>query len=322
MRLFLFLASLGLAAAAELDVVALQRDLDNISAEPGARIGACVHHRATSVCIRESERFSLQSVMKLLVGVAVLDAVDNHGWRLAQSVTIHKKDLSLFVQPLAKLVGPEGYTTNIGDLVRRAIIDSDSAATDILIARLGGPAKVQAALVAKGIQGIRIDRDERRLQTQIYGIEWRDEFVDAAVLERTMSAVPPSARQRSYDLYQVDPRDTATPKGMANFLLRLAQGQLLAKSSTEFVLQAMRECKTFPDRLKAGVPGAWQIAHKTGTSGSWNGLTAATNDVGILTAPDGGTLSIAVFVADSRLPAPQRAALIARISAAAVKHYR
>ena len=32
----------------------------------------------------------------------------------------------------------------------------------------------------------------------------------------------------------------------------------------------------------------WILAHKTGNSSAWKGVTAATNDVGILTAPDGG----------------------------------
>ena len=77
-----------------------------------------------------------------------------------------------------------------------------------------------------------------------------------------------------------------------------------------------------PDRLKAGAAPGWTVAHMSGTSGGWKGLTAATNDVGILTGPDGSHLAIAVFVADSRATAGDRAAIIAKISAAAIKRYR
>jgi beta-lactamase class A len=42
--------------------------------------------------------------MKLLVGFAVMDAVDHRRWRLDDGVVIRKQDLSLAVQPLAKLV--------------------------------------------------------------------------------------------------------------------------------------------------------------------------------------------------------------------------
>jgi beta-lactamase class A len=51
-------------------------------------------------------------------------------------------------------------------------------------------------------------------------------------------------------------------------------------------------------------------------------VTAATNDVGILTAPDGSLVSIAVFVADSRATNAQRAAIIAKIAAATIRSYR
>lgn len=259
--------------------------------------------------------------MKLVVGFAELDAVDAGRQRLDDKVMVRTGDLSLYVQPLAKLVGRSGYQTTIGDLIRRAIIDSDSAAADYLISRLGGPSAVQAVLNARGLSGIRVDRDERHLQTEIVGLRWRPEYVDATKLDQAINAVPRAERGEAYARYQVDPRDSATPRGMSAFLFRLAEGDLLSKSSTEYVIRAMRECNTFPDRLKAGVASGWQIAHKTGTSGSWEGLIAATNDVGVLTAPDGSQISIAVFVADSRRSSAERAAIFARISAAVIANY-
>ena len=320
--LLLYAVFTPLAGAVDLDVSGLQSALAAIAKGFDGRIGACVQSASRTACILDDSRFSLQSVVKLVVGVAVLDSVDKGRWRLDDTVIVHTKDLSLFVQPIAKLVGASGYRTTIGDLVRRAIIDSDSAATDFLIARLGGPSSVQAVLNTKRIQGIRVDRDERHLQTEILGLTWRPEYVDAAVLDQAIREVPSVRRQQAYAKYQVDPRDTATPNGMASFLLRLAGGEILSRSSTAYILKAMSECKTFPDRLKAGVSSGWQIYHKTGTSGSWDGLTAATNDVGILVAPDGSRISVAVFVADSRSDATSRAATIAKISSAAIAHCR
>jgi beta-lactamase class A len=319
---FLCTILLSKLQAGDLDAANLQTHLANVVKAFDGRIGACIQAGERTACVRGEESFSLQSVMKLLVGTAVLDAVDKGRRRLDDEATIRAQDLSLNVQPLAQLVGSSGYRTTIGDLVRRAIIDSDSAATDFLIAQLGGPSAVQAVLKAKGISGIRIDRDERHLQTEIAGLMWQPEYVDATVLNRALEAVPETRRQEAYRKYQVDSRDTATPKGMASFLIRLARGDLLSSSSTEYVLKAMDECKTFPNRLKAGVAPGWKIAHKTGTSGSWKGLTVATNDVGILTSPDASQVSIAVFVADSRASSADRAAIIAKICAAAIAHYR
>lgn len=257
--------------------------------------------------------------MKLLVGVAVLDRVDRGEWRLTDEVIVRREDLSLHVQPLAKLVGEHGFATDVGDLVRRAVIASDSAATDVLLARLGGPAKVQALLKAKGFSGIRIDRDERHLQTETLGLKWRSAFVDAAVFDRAVAAVPKARRTAAYRKYQADPRDTATPEAMTALLYALAQGQLLSPASTEFLLLAMRDTTTFPDRLKAGLAPGWTIGHKTGTSGTWEGVTAATNDVGILFGPNGERIAVTVFIGDSTAPAADRAAVMARIAAAAIR---
>lgn len=258
--------------------------------------------------------------MKLLVGVTMLDAVDQKRFRLDEQVTIHRKDLSVYVQPIARQVGPNGYTTTIGDLIRRGIIDSDSAAADILLDKLGGPGAVQRVLNRWKLDGLRLDRNERNLQTEIAGIEWRPEFVDADVLDRAIKAVPVARRSTAYRKYQTDPRDTATPAAMASFLIQLAEGRLLSRESTAFAMQAMLDCATGADRLKAGLAPGWKVAHKTGTSGTYKGLTVATNDVGVLIGPGGDQLAIAVFVADSRASDAERAALIAKLAAVAIRH--
>jgi beta-lactamase class A len=64
------------------------------------------------------------------------------------------------------------------------------------------------------------------------------------------------------------------------------------------------------------------LAHKTGTSSTWKGVTAATNDVGILTSPGGEIVSVAVFIADSRAPEKDRAQLMARVTRATIESYR
>jgi len=308
--------------SASLDAKSLQHDIEQITGEFDGRVGACIELGQETACTRATERFSLQSVMKLLVGIAVLYAVDRRGWDLEEKVTVRREDLSLYVQPLAKLVGDKGFETTIGDLVRRAVIHSDSAATDVLVARLGGPEAVQATLNRLNLKEVRLDRDERHLQTEIVGLTWRAEFVDAAVLDKAIAAAPESVREEAYGAYRGDERDTATPRGMASLLSRLFAGNLLSKSSTTFMVKAMEDCVTFPNRLPAGAPAPWKVAHKTGTSSSWKGLTAATNDVGVLTSPDGAQIAVAVFVGDSRATSEERSAIIARIAALAVKHYR
>jgi beta-lactamase class A len=129
-------------------------------------------------------------------------------------------------------------------------------------------------------------------------------------------------RDAAFRAYQKDPRDTATPRGMTKLLHSLAENRPRSASSTKRLLEIMTQTATFPDRLKAGVSPGWILAHKTGTSGTWRGVTAATNDVGILTAPDHKSISLAVFIADSRADPADRAALIAGTARMTINHHR
>lgn len=323
MRFALLLFCTGVAAqAATLDAAGLEKDFRKLVAGFGGRVGVCAQAEAAPVCLNAGQRFSMQSVMKMLVGMAVMDAVDRRGWKLETKLLIRKQDLSLYMQPIAKLVGPNGYETTIGDLVRRAIVDSDSAAADILLARLGGPDVVNKLLDRHGINGIRLDRDERHLQTEIAGIRWRPEYVDAAVLDKALEAIPAATREAAYRKYQTDVRDTSTPEGMASLLLKLAQGKLFSVSSTRLLLDVMEQTATFPDRLKAGLSAGWKLGHKTGSSGCLNGFCIATNDVGVLWSPAQSPVAIVVFVSDSRASLSEKAALMAGLARAAIQHSR
>jgi beta-lactamase class A len=285
------------------------------------KVGVCAGDGRVETCVLGDERFPMQSVMKLPVAIAALQAVDKGTWHLDDQVLVHKQDLSVFVQPMAKLVGPKGFRMTIDDLIRRAIVDSDSAATDILIARLGGPLSVQTAINRKWLPNIRVDRDEKHLQTEINGLEWRDEYLDPATLDRAINAVPDAQRDAAFQKYVRDPRDTSTPRAMTFLLGRLAGGGLLSPASTKRLLEILTQTTTFPDRLKAGVPDGWTIGHKTGTSGSWRGVTAAFSDVGILTGPKGETISIAVFISDSKASDKDMAKLMADIARAIATKY-
>ena len=78
----------------------------------------------------------------------------------------------------------------------------------------------------------------------------------------------------------------------------------------------MIESTPGPKRLKGLLPAGTIVAHKTGTSGTEKEITAATNDIGIITLPDGRHVAIAVFVSDSPADVATREAVIAKIAKA------
>jgi beta-lactamase class A len=71
-----------------------------------------------------------------------------------------------------------------------------------------------------------------------------------------------------------------------------------------------------PNRLKGDLPAGTRVAHKPGTSGVDNGIAHATNDIGLVTMPDGSRLAIAVFIVDSKASEAVRERVIARIARA------
>ena len=79
----------------------------------------------------------------------------------------------------------------------------------------------------------------------------------------------------------------------------------------------MTETTTGPKRIKGLLPDGTVVAHKTGTSSTVNGMTAATNDVGLVTLPRGQHLAIAVFVSDSTADSAIREEVIAKVTRAA-----
>ncbi len=308
--------------AASLDTQSLQRDFEQITKGFNGRVGVCVSLDGKQVCRNADQIFSLQSVIKMLVGITVLDAVDNKGWKLDTKIRVFKKDLSVSMQPLAELVGPDGYETTIGDLVRRANVDSDSAACDILIDRLGGTSVIQDFLNRKGIRGMRIDRDERDLQSNVAGLNWRPKYVDPKVFEAARKAVPDAKRDQAWLKYKTDPRDTSTPIAMLDLLEKLVHGKLFSAKSTAYMMSVMEQCATAGDRLTAGLSPGWRLGHRSGTSGTWKGLAVATNDVGFLRTTDGAIILINVFVADSLESNARNAAVIADLARATIRNTR
>jgi beta-lactamase class A len=56
----------------------------------------------------------------------------------------------------------------------------------------------------------------------------------------------------------------------------------------------MGKTHAYSDRLRAGLPGGWLIAHKSGTGTNPKRVIDCANDVGILIGPDARSFVVAV----------------------------
>ena len=107
--------------------------------------------------------------------------------------------------------------------------------------------------------------------------------------------------------------ERSTPDAAADFLQKLRNGDLLSPASTRALLALMR-AQTQPDRMRRGLPPEVQLADKCGTSYTLDGLTAAYNDIGILTWPGGRSVIVAAFLTGSTAPKVTRDALFADLA--------
>jgi beta-lactamase class A len=262
------------------------------------------------------QKLPQQSVSKLWVAMTLLDLRDQGKARLDDPITVRREDLTLFHQPIAWLVKDAGYQTTVGDLLTRALTQSDNTANDRLLSFVGGPEAVRAMIAAKRLGGIRFGPGERMLQAQTAGLTWDQSWAGTNGFEIARSRLPLDLRTAALDRYVGDPPDGAEPLAIADALARLARGELLSETSTRVLLDTMGMTVTGRARLRAALPGGWVVAHKTGTGQDLRGRNAGFNDVGLLTAPDGRRFAVAVMIGDTRRPIRERQQLIQDVARA------
>lgn len=288
--------------------------MESIAAVPAGRVGIAAIDLATGreVAVRGSESFSMASTVKVAVATMYLAEVDAGRRSLGKMITLDES-MRTGSDGIGKLMPHHGVSLSAANLIELMLTVSDNTASDMLVADLGGTQAVQRWLDAHRVAGVRIDRDIARLLLDNHGLPMLSGKTAAQSL---WASDPPGEQARAAALarFAADPRDTATPIGMARFLARLDRGEMLTPASRTFLFDVMARSYTGPDRIKGLLPEGTLVAHKTG---SLNGIS---NDVGIVTLPDKRRIVVAVFtqgIADS----PARARIIAEAARTAFDHF-
>lgn len=303
----------------------LQEKIEALAAKYREPVGIAVTDVSArwTAQVAGDEVFPQQSVSKLWVALAVMQAVDRGALRLDQPVLLTKEDRSVFYQPItSRIRGPNGYSTTVDELLRYQLTESDNAANDKLIAELGGGEAVTRTMRDKGLAGLGRGETERELQTRAAGLTWKPEYGITWVWKAAREELPETVRDQAQARYLADPGDGAKPAAITNALAALKRGELLSPASTETMLDLMAQCRTGSSRLRAGLPAGWSIAHKTGTGPDWRGASVGINDVGLITAPDGRTYAVAVMLRQTRKPVSSRQALMQAVARTVVDYWR
>lgn len=306
----------------KLDIEALDRAIAEIAerARPGILGVGLMNLESGQAFLTHAERpFPMQSVFKLPLAAAVFSEIDVGRVMMTERITLLEEQLSPQYSPIAT-AWPGRRDYMVQELLEAVLVESDNTAADVLMKRIGGPGAVTAWLTAKRIPGVRVDRYERELPMDVYGMpSFRPAWRDPAALAAARDAVPPATRMAAMRRYMADPRDTATPRGMLEFLQRLDRQELLSPDSTRRLVALMGRTARGNARIRAGLPPGVFLAHRPGTSGTDQGLTAAHNDVGIFTLDNKRSYALAVFLSGATLDDAGRDRLIAQVAGAAVR---
>lgn len=265
----------------------LQQQIRTIAADACGKVAvACSLPGSALNCDPDAHAHPpMQSVFKLPVGVTALHLVEQGTFSLEQPVRFLASDriLPQTYSPLQEKYPDANVDVPLRELLRLAVSLSDNVAADIVLRTIGGPQAVDAYMKSLGVEGFHLEDDEQGLS--------RD-------------------AQAQY-------RNWFEPTGAVFLLRRIGDCSPLSTEHNAMLLGWMEATPRGLQQIKGDLPQGTIVMHKTGRSATVGGITFATNDIGLITLPDGRRLAIAIFVTDSAADEGARDKAIARIAKAA-----
>jgi len=283
--LFIFFCYASFSCAQQAD--SLRNLIGTIAQDAKGTVGICIMNIDTRDTISYNGRLHLpmQSVMKFPIAITVLHDIDEDRFTLDEKVHVDKSDLKPDTYSPLRDKFPEGnIDISLRELLSYMVSLSDNNACDILLKEIGGTAHVENYIHSFGVKNIAIKASEYQM-AQGWDVQYTN---------------------------------WTTPFEMVRLLDIANKPNFLSKESHAYLWKIMQETSTGPKQIKGLLPAGTIVAHKTGRSGTnEQGITAATNDVGIVTLLNGKQLAIAVFISNSSTDLPTREDVIARIAKAA-----
>lgn len=233
--------------------------------------------------------FPMQSVFKFHLALAVLNQVDKRKFTLNQNIFVSKADLIPNLYSPMREKYPEGNVNlPLSEIIKFTVSQSDNSGCDLLFKLIGGTEIANKFIHKIGVKDVEILDPEVRIQN-----DWNLQY-----------------------------RNYSTPYAAVQLLQKFHKQPILSKSSQDFLYKIMVETSTGLNKIKGLLPKNAIVAHKTGFSGkNKEGLTGGTNDIGIITLPNGKQLAIAVFVSNSMEDEITNDKMIAEIALAVWDYY-
>lgn len=284
--LFLAVFAAGMAKTDD-----LQSNIKKIIGEKKATVGVAIYNFDTkeTVTVNGELPFPMQSVYKLHLAMNVLDQTDKGTLKMGQEVFISKDDYSEGTwSPIQEKYPKGNIKLPLSEIMRYTVAQSDNTGCDVLFKLTGGTESSHKYIQSLGIKDVSIKYSERQMHSN-----WNYQF-----------------------------KNWTTPLAATELLKKFNNREILSQASYDFLWKTLAETTTGAKRLKGKLPAGTVVAHKTGTSGADDkGLSAATNDIGIIVMPNGKRFAISVFITNSRESETVNDEIIADIAKAAWDYY-
>lgn len=236
---------------------------------------------STTVSYYGDELCVMQSVFKFPIALTILNRIDKGEFSLQHKIHITPEVMIKDTWSPMRDSFPKGnINMTFENLLRYMVSNSDNIACDVLLHHLGKP-----KVVEKYIHKLGMDDFYMKYNEAVMHKKWQNQY-----------------------------KNICSPNVMAQLLAKFYQEKIISKTNTDFLYQLMIETTTGPNRIVKLLPEGTIVAHKTGTSDSNNGITAAINDVGIITMPNGKHIVLAIFVSDAYAESAVLESVIARIA--------
>ena len=232
----------------------LSGEFQALEAEFGARVGISAVDTGTGARLsyRADERFGYASTIKALAAAVFLHEV--RGSARDEVITWSAEDVEAAgYSPVTSEHVETGLT--LSQLAEAAVRRSDNTALNLVLARIGGPAALDAALVTLG-----------------------DEVTEVVNAEPLLNVIEPGSTD-----------DTTTPAAFTDNLTRLVDGSHLESADRATLLAWMSGNATGDTLIRAGAPAGWQVADKSGGAGGMR------NDIAIIDRPGGDPIVLTIL---------------------------
>lgn len=268
---------------------ALRDTLETVASRcPGEMGIALIMDSGDTITVNNEAKYPLMSVFKLHQAMALCDMMERRGIGLDTVVEIPADQINPDTwSPMREEHGAGPVSLPLSELLRYTLMQSDNNASNYMFDNL-------------------------------LSVEATDSYAAALISRESFRLAVTEAEM--FENHSLCYENRSSPLGAAQLIERLCTDTAICTRDRDFIIRAMRECRTGTDRIVAPLadrPGV-SVAHKTGSGfrDQSTGILSAHNDVAFMMLPGGRHYTLAVLIKDFKGSEAEAAQWIADVSAA------